>query len=200
MMEKPKDWEATLDDLIRANFTYEDANTALKKKYGAEEGTLSGARYRDRKNLLLGGDNIDEKIDELGGRKKVAKPKKKPLWTKQKQTQADNSKLAEIVNMGVYQGMFPFCANGRLTEADVQEVNPGGAVVANINYFFPESKLEHPLVMLGVRIVILYLKFKSVCGKFQEVSSKAPITVGGGKTDVKAQGGLKSGMKTEMRK
>lgn len=197
MIDKPEGWSETLDDLIRANFTYNDTNTALKKKYGDDEGTLSGAAYRDRKSALLGGDKVDEKIDDLGGRKRVAKPKKKPLWTKQKQTQADNSQLAHIINTGLYQGMLPMCANRELKEADVQEVNPGGAVVANISYFFPESKFEHPLVMLGIRIVIMYIKFKSVCGRIEKGVKGAPLTLGGGN---KPGGGLKPGMQTESRK
>ena len=93
--------------------------------------------------------------------------------------------------MGLYQGILPFCENRELTEAHVQEINPGGAIVANISYYFPESKLEHPLVMLGIRVVILYIKFKSVCGKIQRVREVS--SVGGGK------GGLKPGMKTETR-
>jgi len=35
MMEnKPEGWLETLDDLIRANFNYENANLALKKRFG----------------------------------------------------------------------------------------------------------------------------------------------------------------------
>lgn len=197
-MEKPDGWNDTLDDLIRANFTYGDANIALKKKYGDDEGTLSGATYRERKSVLLGGDKVDEKIDDLGGKKRAAKPKKNPLWTKQKQTQADNSQLAHIINMGLYQGMLPMCANHELKEEDVQEVNPGGAVVANISYYFPESKLEHPLVMLAIRIVIMYIKFKSVCGRIEKGVKGVPLTLSGGsKAD---GGGLKPGMQTEKRR
>lgn len=197
MIDKPEGWADTLDDLIRANFTYGDANIALKKKYGDDEGTLSGATYRERKSTLLGGDKVDEKIDDLGGKKRATKPKKKPLWTKQKQTQADNSQLAHIINTGLYQGMLPMCANHELKEVDVQEVNPGGAVVANISYYFPESKFEHPLVMLGIRILIMYIKFKSVCGRIEKGVKGKPLTLGGGG---KPGDGLKPGMQTEKRK
>jgi hypothetical protein len=187
-----EEWKATLDDLIRANFNYENANIALKKKYG-DEYALGGGMYRERKNKLVGGEKVDEKIDELDERKRVKKPKPKPAWTKQKQTAADNSTLAKILNAGIYQGMMPFCANHELKEENIQEINPGGAIVANITYFFPESKLEHPLVMLGIRIVILYIKFKSVCGRIQRKPKDEPKTMGS------AKGGLKPGMATERR-
>ena len=192
---KPEGWIETLDDLIRANFNYEDTNIALKKKFG-DKGTLGGPDYRSRKSELLGGEKVDEKIDELGERKRIKKPKPSPPWSKQKQTVADGSTLAKVINVGVYQGMLPFCENHELKEEHVQEINPGGAIVANITYFFPESKLEHPLVMLGIRVVILYIKFKSVCSKVHEkVNSKGeypPIT--------KPGQGLKPGMKTDMRR
>lgn len=192
---KPEGWLETLDDLIRANFSYEDTNYALKKKFG-DKGTLGGPDYRSRKSELLGGEKVDEKIDELGERKHVKKSKPKPAWTKQKQTAADSSTLAKVINVGVYQGMLPFCKNHELKEEHVQEINPGGAIVANITYFFPESKLEHPLVMLGIRVVILYIKFKSVCGRIQEkVSLKGDRPV----TATPAMG-LKPGMKTDTRK
>lgn len=194
--ERSKEWEDTVDDLIRAKFNYSDTNTALKKKFG-DLGAIGGAEYREYKTKLTGGEKVDEKIDELGERKQVNKPKRKPpVWTKQKQTQADNSKLAQIINMGIYQGMLPFCANQQLKEDHVQEINPGGAVIANISYFFPESKLEHPLVMLGIRAIILYIKFKSVCGRIQKVaggkSENASPILGRGQ-------GLKPGMKTDKR-
>ena len=192
MMEnKPDGWLETLDDLIRANFNYENANLALKKKFG-DKGTLGGPDYRKRKSEILGGEKVDEKIDELGEKKHIKKSKPKPQWSKQKQSAADTSKLAQIINMGLYQGILPFCANKELKEAHVQEINPGGAIVANISYYFPESKLEHPLVMLGIRVVILYIKFKSVCGKIEKVKGDL-LHLGGGKD------GLKPGMKTEKR-
>lgn len=192
MSKKPEGWEDTLDDLIRAKFSYEDANNALKKKYG-DEGTLGGLAYREHKNKLFGGDKVDEKLDDLGSQKQVKKPKPKPAWTKQKQSAADSSKLAQIINMGFYQGMLPFCANHELKEEHVQEINPGGAIIANITYYFPESKLEHPLVMLGIRVIILYIKFKSVCGRVQKAMGRD------GPKNPTPTGGLKPGVKTEMR-
>jgi hypothetical protein len=193
MTEEPKieGWEDTLDDLIRANFNYENTNTALKKKYG-DVGAISGDRYRKRKTILTGGDNVDEKLDDLGARKRPAKKKSLPAWSQGKQKTADGSKLAQIVNMGIYQGMMPFCGNRELKEEHVQEINPGGAIVANINYYFPEQKLDHPLVLLGIRVVILYIKFKSICGGIKKgKGSPQPMA---------PQMGLKAGLKTDMRK
>jgi len=189
---RPEGWEETLDDLIRARFNYENANAALKKKYG-DAGALGGDTYREHKNKLSGGQLVDEKIEELAKEKRPKKAKNSPVWTKKKQQEADTSKLAQIVNMGIYQGMMPFCKNQQLKEEHVQEINPGGAIVANISYFFPESKLEHPLVMLGIRVVILYIKFKSVCGRMKETKDNI-LHMG------KTKEGLKPGMKTDTRK
>jgi len=80
-----------------------------------------------------------------------------------------------------------------LQEQDIQEVNPGGAVVAAISYYFPDQKMDHPLVILGIRIVIMYVKFKSVCSRAQKAVGDIYEThVGAGK-------GLKPGMKTDKR-
>ena len=188
--ERPEGWEDTLDDLIRANFNYENTNLALKKKYGSI-GAVGGDMYRERKINLVGGNKVDGKLDDLGERKQVKKqPKASSPWSKSKQQAADNSKLAQIVNMGIYQGMVPFCESKQLREENVQEINPGGAIVANINYYFPETKLDHPLVLLGVRMVILYVKFKSLCGNVRQRSVRQPGV----------QQGLKPGIKTDIRK
>ena len=71
-------------------------------------------------------------------------------------------------------------------------MNPGGAVVATISFYFPEQKMDHPLVILGIRIVIMYVKFKSVCSRAQKAVGDISH-VGAGK-------GLKPGMKTDVRK
>jgi hypothetical protein len=187
---RPEGWSETVDDLIRAKFNYDNTNTGLKKKYG-DAGAIGGDEYRKRKTLLTGGDKVDEKLDDLGTRKQASKKKTLPAWSSGKQKAADGSKLAQIVNMGIFQGMMPFCENHELKEEHVQEINPGGAIVANINYYFPEQKLDHPLVLLGIRVVILYIKFKSVCGSIKK--GKGP------QQSMAPQMGLKPGMKTEMR-
>lgn len=194
MQDKPEGWEDTLRDLIRANFNYENANLAMKKKFG-DIGALGGDTYRNLKAKLTGGVDVDEKLEDLKERKRVKKApsKSKTAWSKGKQSAADGSMLAKIVNAGVYQAMYPMCANKELKEEHVQEINPGGAIVANINYFFPGQQLDHPLVLLGIRIVILYIKFKSVCGMIHS-PKKEVLTVGGDK------GGLKPGVKTDLRK
>jgi hypothetical protein len=198
MADKPEGWDETVKDLIRANFDYQSTNLALKKKFG-DIGAIGGDTYRKLKETIMGGARADEKIHDLGEQKRVKKAKKLPAWDKKKQAQADGSALAHIINAGVYQGMMPFCATKDLKEEDVQEINPGGAIVANVNYYFPDTKLEHPLVLLGVRVVILYLKFKSVCSEIKGLGPKSK-TEHLGKTAPGAQQGLKPNMKTDMRK
>ena len=189
--DKPEGWEDTVGDLIRARFNYENTNAALKKKFG-EIGAIGGDVYRDIKAKITGGDKVDEKLDDLGERKRVHKKKASPQWSKGKQTAADTSMLAKIVNAGIYQAMMPMCENKELKEEDVQEINPGGALVANINYYFPEQKLDHPLVLLGIRCVILYVKFKAICTTITQIPRNP-------KSNVNPKQGIKPGMKTEMR-
>ena len=189
MSERPEGWEETVNDLIRANFNYANTNIALKKKFG-DLGAIGGDMYREFKIKLTGGDKVDEKLDDLGARKQPKKKKSLPVWSSGKQKVADGSKLAQIVNVGIYQGMMPFCENKELKEEHVQEINPGGAIVANINYYFPEQKLDHPLVLLGIRVVILYIKFKAICSNLNPNK--------GERADPSQ--GLKSGLKTDMRK
>ena len=191
-VDRPEGWGEMLDDLIRSRLNYENTNAALKKEFG-DIGAVGGDDYRVRKKELTGGPEVDKKLDDLGKQKRPKKSKKPPVWSKQKQQQADTSKLAQIINMGIYQGMSPFCKNQQLKEEHVQEVNPGGAIVANIGYYFPESQLEHPLVMLGIRAVILYIKFKSVCGRIKEAKGDI-LHIG------KTKEGLKPGMKTDVRR
>ena len=188
--ERPEGWEETLNDLIRAKFNYENTNIALKKKYG-DAGAVGGDTYRQCKAKLTGGDRVDEKLDELGSSKRVKSKKPLPAWSSAKQKAADGSKLAQIVNMGIYQGAMPFCETKQLQEEHIQEINPGGAIVASINYYLPDTKLDHPLVLLGIRLVILYVKFKSVCSNIKPAKESPQRGM---------QQGLKPGMQTDMRK
>ena len=94
--------------------------------------------------------------------------------------EADNSKLAELLNHLIYE-VYP-CKNRQLTEEDVKEVNVGGAVVASIQVFLPNLPLNHPVIVLLVRIITLYFKAKIICrrvhDRIEELKNKVH-TVGG---------------------
>ena len=193
MKAKPDGWEEELNNLVVSGKTYKETNEALKEAFG-EEGAVGGSTFRTHKKKLTGGPEVDGKLGELGealkGQKEEKAKPQRPAWTKQKQTAADTSKLALIINKGMYHGLMPFCKNKALLEKDVQDVNFGGAVVGTVQHFVPGLNLDHPLVLLATRGIILYLKFKAICSKIEEMKGKIED----------ALTGIKPGLKTEEHK
>jgi hypothetical protein len=177
MKAKPDGWETTLKDYINEGKNFKTANEDMKALYGEEFG-VGGSTYRKYRKEMQGGPEIDQKLGDIKEVLDREKPEKKsnkakrPAWNKTKQTAADTSKLALIINKGMYHGLMPFCTNKALKEEDVQEVNFGGAVVGTVGYFFPDINMEHPLILLATRGIILYLKFRAICSKIVEIKDK----------------------------
>ena len=109
------------------------------------------------------------------------------MWSKQKQTAADTSQLAKVINKGLFAGLIPLCKNKELTEKDVQDVNLGGAIVGTVSYLVPGVNLDHPLIVLATRGIILYLKFKSICTKIEEMKGKIEDALTGIKPGLKKE-------------
>jgi hypothetical protein len=179
---KPDGWEATLGDCIREGLNYKDTNDRLVAGLGAE-GSVSGAAYQRHKRKITGGKEVDNAIGEMGERLKDAKePKQKvklPAWTKGKQTAADTSKLAELINKGLFHATLPLCKNKKLREEDVKEINLGGAVVATVQYFAPGIPLDHPVITLLTRGILFYLAFKRICERIEKIKDNV-LHIGGG--------------------
>lgn len=175
MKGKVDGWEDTLKDYINEGKNYKTANADLIALYGEGNG-VGGSTYRKYRKEMTGGPEIDQKLGDIKEALDNEKPQKqkvkRPAWNKTKQTAADTSKLAVIINKGVYHGLMPFCKNKALTEEEVQAVNFGGAVVGTVGYFFPDVNMEHPLILLATRGIILYLKFKAICSKIVEIKDK----------------------------
>lgn len=111
-----------------------------------------------------------QKIDEglaAAGEKRVEREKKRKVidWSPQKQKKADESKLAELINRGIFAGVP--CPKKGLKFEDVQTINVGGSVVASIQYYFPDFNLDHPLVVLSTRVILLVIKVKQMCYMIQ---------------------------------
>jgi hypothetical protein len=79
---------------------------------------------------------------------------------------ADNSQIAKVLNHLIF-GLTP-CKNKQLSEEDIQEINPAGAVVASVMVVAPDIPLNHPFLILGIRLVTLYIKVRTVCNKVSE--------------------------------
>ena len=196
MKSKPDNWEQSLNNLIVSGKGFKATNDALREEFG-EEGIVAPSTFKRHKAKATGPADADAKLGEIGDRIKGEKPKAppRPAWSKQKQTAADTSQLAKIINKGMFAGLLPLCKNKNLTEADVQEVNLGGAIVGTVTYLVPGANLDHPLIILATRGIILYLKFKAICAKVDDIKSKIDETIGAIK-----EGGIKAGWKKDEHK
>ena len=94
---------------------------------------------------------------------------------------ADNTPIAKLLNHLIF-GCIK-CKNGKLTEEDVQKINPGGGVVASLMVVMPNLPLNHPFIILGVRLFGLYLKVRVICNSvsdgIQEVKDRISDKLGG---------------------
>ena len=187
MKGKPKNWDEELNNCIREGLSYKDTNERLVEKLG-QQGIVAGASYQRHKKKITGGKEVTKNLEEIGERVKGAKEEKatpRPAWNKTKQNAADTSKLAELLNKGIYSGVMPFCASKELKVEDVQEINLGGAIVGVIQWGFPNINLEHPAIILVTRGIMFYLKFKQICKIAKEKVEGVKETIGG------VKGGLK---------
>jgi hypothetical protein len=178
--KKPDGWEDSLKDMIASGKNFAACDKELNALYG-EEGKVAKATYQRHKKDLTGGPEVDNKLKELGEVRQEQKQVKKklPAWNKGKQKAADESKLATLINKGMYHSLYPFCKNKELKEEDVQEVNLGGGVVGAVQYYVPDLNLDHPIIVLLTRGIMLYLAFKRICGKIAEIKEKV-VNIGGG--------------------
>jgi hypothetical protein len=177
---KPDGWDQSLKDMIATGKNWKACNKELIALYG-EEGKLGNSTFQRHKKDLTGGPEVDQGLKALGERKQGEKSQKKklPAWNKGKQKVADETKLAQLINKGMYHSLFPFCKNKELKEADVQEVNLGGGVVGAVQYYVPDLNLDHPIIILLTRGIMLYLTFKRICGKIAVIKEKI-TNIGGG--------------------
>lgn len=188
---KPEGWEDHVEGCIREGLNFKATNESLVEKLG-EKALISGAAYQRHKKKITGGKEVDKNLEAIGekvkGAKAEAKEQPRPAWNKAKQNAADTSKLAELLNKGIYSGIMPFCASKELKPSDVQEINPGGAIVGVIQWGFPGINLEHPVVILLTRGIMFYLKFKQICRLVKE-------KMAGGEGIKETIGAVKGGIK-----
>lgn len=149
---------------IKSGKDYSQTKEMLEKE-GIEYPALKNSFYV-WKQQIFPTQKVDEGLAKAGEKRKERetnheKTRKRVDWTSQKQKKADESKLAELINRGVF-SVIP-CPSKRLTPEEVQKINVGGSVVASLQYYFPDFNLDHPLVVLTVRIILLVIKVKSIC-------------------------------------
>ena len=174
-------------ELIRENKPYKEVAEILKRESGD---LIAGSTFYRLKESVFPSQKMDKALEQ-SGEKRVEKEKsqksqqRRAKWNSKKQQDADNSNLAKLINKGLYHGTFPLCKNKALKESDVQDINLGGAVVSNILYFFPDVDLNHPLVTLGTRALMFYIRFKAICSAVKEKVDAIKDTIGGNRSGIK---------------
>ena len=179
-------------ELIKEAKTYKETLDVLQKE---RSDTIAGSTFYKLKESVYPSEKMDAALEESGEKRQKRAEEEKTTkrrvdWTPTKQKGADASKLAELINKGVYAGTFPFCKNKSLKEEDVQSINIGGAVVGSILYFFPYVNLDHPAIVLVTRAILFYLRFKQICTEIKEKVNDAYAKLGlsGVKPDWKNKG------------
>jgi len=189
MVEKKVDKKVVKDRVlthIRAGLNY----TETKKKLEEEDINYPGLSktYYTWKEEIFPSEKMDKALDRAHNRRlEQEKGEKGKLrankWTTKKQKEADESKLAELINQAVYHGTFKFCRNRELKLEDVKEINLGGGIVASVMYFLPDLNLDHPAIVLTTRAILFYIRFKTICStvreKTDEIAQKAKDLLSG---------------------
>ena len=189
-MNKKEETER-ITELIREGKKYKEVKEVM-----VNEGCKTDfhSRFAKLQQSVFPSKKLDKALE--GSREKrveEAKEKKKGVlrgkWSTKKQKEADESKLAELLNIGLYQGVFPLCKSHELKLEHVKEINLGGAIVGSITYYFPDIDLNHPLILLATRGIMFYIRFRQVCDtvreKIAEVQAKAAELVSGVKPEWK---------------
>ena len=173
---KKKNKERVLE-LIREGKSYNETNRELHEK---ESDSIAGSTYYRLKESIFPEDKMEKalegsKIKRVEREDRREKEKRKVTWNSKKQKEADESKLAELINQAVYHGTFKFCRNKELKLEDVKEINLGGGIVASVMYFLPDLNLDHPAIVLATRGILFYLRFRTICSTITEKIDGAKV-------------------------
>lgn len=159
---KPSGWKESLDKFISEGKNYTESNALLIKEYGAT-GNVSSKTFWSHKQK----NNPEEERERvLTSLPKKDKSEKRPAWNKGKQKSADESDLAKLINKGIF-CVIP-CPSNKLEEKHVQEINVGGAIIGSVTYYFPDINLDHPLILLTTRTIVLIIKVRALCYTIKE--------------------------------
>jgi hypothetical protein len=164
-VKKDVGWKEDLTVLVREGKTYQECETVLKEKYGEKGGAVGASTYGKMKKLAFPDEKAEKVLAEVGDAHREAQRKKKPFklppWSPQKQSAADKSQLAGILNEVIFLAMP--CPSGQLELKHVQEINLGGGVVGTVQYVFPNIDLSNPILVLVLRVGLLVVKVRKLC-------------------------------------
>ena len=172
--KKTDEWKARAEELIRAGGNFKSVNETLLQEHEQSIGSSTFRRFKAsifpeelRKGAL---DSLKEKRE---GAKKPLLPTPK-AWTKAKQLESDTSVFADVLNEALF--YFIPCPEHNLKIEDVKQINLGGGIVGVITYY-TNINLNHPVIVLVTRAILMVLKVRQMCyvmqEKYNELKQKA---------------------------
>lgn len=178
-MEKRKldkdEIKKVVTERIRAGDNYTKTKKFLEKS-GIEYSGLKTTFYTWKQELFpeeMRKGALESMKEKREGAKKPLLPTPK-AWTKQKQSEADTCVFADAINEGLF--YFIPCPQHGLKVEDVKQINLGGAIVGLIVYY-TNINLNHPVIVLVTRAIVLVLRIRQMCyivqEKYHELKAKA---------------------------
>ena len=173
-MEKQKldkdEIKKVVTERIRAGDDYKKTKKFLEKS-GIEYTGLKTTFYTWKQEMFP--EDLREKT--LSAMKEKKEKTKRPLlptpkaWNKGKQKEADECVFADVLN----EAMFYFipCPQQGLKIEDVKQINLGGGIVGVVTYY-TNINLNHPVIVLVTRAILMVLKVRQMCYAMQEKYNK----------------------------
>lgn len=161
------EWKSKAEELIRAGGDYKSVNEALLQEHKSGIGSSTFRRF---KAAIHPEDARRGALQTLSDRKENQKNKpKSKIWNKTKQTEADTSVFADVINDALFY-LIP-CPQKGMTLEQVKQINLGGGIVGIVTYY-TDINLNHPVIILVTRTIMLVLKIRNMCYKIQEKYSE----------------------------
>lgn len=113
----------------------------------------------------------EQRQDALASIAEKREKTKQPLlptpkaWTKQKQKESDECVFADVLNEAFF--AFIPCPEKNLKIEDIKEINLGGGIVGIVTYY-TSINLNHPVIVVITRAVLLILKVRKMCYMINE--------------------------------
>lgn len=166
--QKAKEVKPIVEECIRAGLDFSKTKKELKSR-GIHYPNLAKTFYTWQQ-AIFPEDERKNAIHSLSEKKKgkdegllaALTPKS---WNKTKQKEVDESVIADVLNEAFFN--FIPCPNKNLTIEDVKKINVGGAVVGIVVYY-TDINLNHPLIVIILRTIMLVIKVRAMCYKVQE--------------------------------
>ena len=171
MEKKTKDG---INECIREGLNFKQTKEKLEKEGITKD--FHSSFYKMKQEIFP--ENL--RGETLGAMKEVKENKKQPLlptpkaWSKQRQKEADECVFADAINEALF--YFIPCPQNGLKIEDVKQINLGGGIVSVVSYY-TNINLNHPVIVLVTRAIVLVLKIRNMCyvihEKYSELKQKA---------------------------